>query len=125
MVSVRHALIEMALRRQRSGSGSSLSFLRKRTADVEWPDVTAALGALPWATGTFADRRGDTRCPITLGRAGRPRSGPALPATVSKGPSPSPALISRGVVFERYTAHMADVRLFTPGSHLAEAIAVG
>lgn len=58
MVSVRHALIEIARRRQRPGSGSSPAFLRERTASMEWPDLTAPLGTIPWAVaGAVATRR--------------------------------------------------------------------
>jgi hypothetical protein len=58
VVSVRHALIEIARRRQRPGSGSSPAFLLERTASMEWPDLTVPLGAIPWAVaGAVATRR--------------------------------------------------------------------
>lgn len=58
MVTVRHALIEIARRRQRPGSGSSPALLRERTASVEWPDLTVPLGTIPWAVaGAVATRR--------------------------------------------------------------------
>jgi hypothetical protein len=57
MASTRHALIDLARRRQRPGSGSARSFLRNRTANVEWPDLTAALAPIPWAVvGAVATR---------------------------------------------------------------------
>ena len=58
MVSVRHALIEIALRRQRPGSGSSRQFLLERTAEMAWPDLSPVLGSIPWAVvGAVATRR--------------------------------------------------------------------
>ena len=55
--AVRHALIEVARRRQRSGTGSALTFLKQRTARVRWPDLGTVLGDLPWAVaGAVATR---------------------------------------------------------------------
>lgn len=54
---VRRRILEIARRRQRPGSGSSLAFLRERTAMRSWPDPGAALGDLPWAVvGAVATR---------------------------------------------------------------------
>jgi hypothetical protein len=47
---VRARILEIARRRQKPGRGSSLQFLRQRTAMKQWPDLTAALGDIPWAT---------------------------------------------------------------------------
>src|SRR5438132_14177609 len=47
---VRKRILEIARRRQKPGTGSSLEFLRQRTAMKQWPDLTDALGSLPWAT---------------------------------------------------------------------------
>ncbi len=54
---VRRTIIDMALRRQRPGSGSSKRFLMKRTARVIWPDFDPILKPIPWAvTGAVATR---------------------------------------------------------------------
>lgn len=45
---MRHVLIEMSLRRQRSGTGSALSFLRERTAMNVWPDLREILQDIQW-----------------------------------------------------------------------------
>lgn len=56
-ISARGVLIGIALRRSHPGTGSALSFLRRRTADVNWPDLTAVLYPLPWAVvGAVATR---------------------------------------------------------------------
>jgi hypothetical protein len=47
---VRTRILEIARRRQKPGTGSSQEFLRRRTAMKEWPDLTSALGDIPWAT---------------------------------------------------------------------------
>jgi hypothetical protein len=47
---VRARILEIARRRQKPGSGSSLEFLRRRTAMKQWPDLTDVLGDIPWAT---------------------------------------------------------------------------
>ena len=53
----RHALIAIARRRQRPGSGSSLEFLRRRTAEMQWPDLTPVLQDILWAAiGAVATR---------------------------------------------------------------------
>lgn len=44
----RHFLIQMGLRRVRPGSGSSLEFLRRRTAVEKWPDLREVLRGIPW-----------------------------------------------------------------------------
>jgi hypothetical protein len=44
----RRFLIEMSLRRQRPGSGSSLDFLMRRTAMNPWPDLRSILKGIPW-----------------------------------------------------------------------------
>ena len=44
----RGILIEMSLRRQRPGSGSSLEFLMRRTAMNPWPDLRSILQGIPW-----------------------------------------------------------------------------
>ena len=56
-VNNRRMLIDIALRRSHPGSGSALDFLRRRTADMNWPDLTAILHPLPWAVaGAVATR---------------------------------------------------------------------
>ncbi|HLF26106.1 MAG TPA: hypothetical protein VJG32_07210 [Anaerolineae bacterium] len=45
----RHLLIEMSVRKQKPGTGSSLEFLRKRTAMNQWPDLRDVLKGIPWA----------------------------------------------------------------------------
>jgi hypothetical protein len=47
---IRARILEIARRRQRPGTGSSLEFLRQRTAMKQWPDLTAVLGDTLWAT---------------------------------------------------------------------------
>ncbi|HEY4689543.1 MAG TPA: hypothetical protein VIK33_09540 [Anaerolineae bacterium] len=44
----RRILIEMGLRRQKPGTGSSLEFLRQRTAMNPWPDLRDTLSGIPW-----------------------------------------------------------------------------
>ena len=46
---VRRRLIDVARRRQRPGSGSPDSFLRRRTAVLEFPDLRPVLTTLQWA----------------------------------------------------------------------------
>lgn len=45
----RKLLLEMSLRRQKPGTGSSLAFLKRRTAMNEWPDLRQTLSEIPWA----------------------------------------------------------------------------
>ncbi len=45
---MRHVLIDMSLRRQRSGTGSALSLLRERTAMNVWPDLREILQGIHW-----------------------------------------------------------------------------
>jgi hypothetical protein len=53
----RHLLIDIARRRQRAGTGSSTEFLRGRTTQLRFPDLTATLAGIPWAaTGAAAAR---------------------------------------------------------------------
>jgi hypothetical protein len=47
---VRARILEIARRRQRPGTGSSLEFLSQRTAMKQWPDLTTVLGDSLWAT---------------------------------------------------------------------------
>lgn len=50
-------VIEMVLRRQRRGSGSSMESLRKRTARVLYHDMSHVLGQVPWCVvGAVATR---------------------------------------------------------------------
>jgi len=44
----RRILIEMSLRKQKPGTGSSLEFLRQRTAMNPWPDLRDILHGIPW-----------------------------------------------------------------------------
>src|SRR5215210_3797721 len=46
----RSRILAIARRRQKPGTGSSLEFLRRRTAMKQWPDLTDVLGEIPWAT---------------------------------------------------------------------------
>lgn len=53
----RRTIIDMALRRQRLGSGSTREFLMERTTMLQWPNLTAVLAPLPWAViGAAATR---------------------------------------------------------------------
>jgi hypothetical protein len=42
-------MIEMTLRRQKPGTGSSMEFMRRRTAMNRWPDLRPVLEGIPWA----------------------------------------------------------------------------
>ena len=47
----------MSLRRQKPGTGSSIEFLQRRTADILWADLRDVLRGIPWAiVGTVATR---------------------------------------------------------------------
>jgi hypothetical protein len=53
----RRTLIDMALRRQRRGSGSAREFLLERTTMLQWPDLTPVLSPVLWAVvGAAATR---------------------------------------------------------------------
>ncbi len=53
----RRAFLSLASRRQRSGTGSNLDFLRQRTAVFQWPDLNSVLAPIQWATiGAVATR---------------------------------------------------------------------
>jgi hypothetical protein len=53
----RRILIDICRRRIRPGTGSSLEFLRRRTAMNPWPDLRSALQGIPWAViGAVATR---------------------------------------------------------------------
>ncbi|MBI3960187.1 MAG: hypothetical protein HY328_15350 [Chloroflexi bacterium] len=53
----RRTIIDMALRRQRPGTGSGLEFLMQRTTTVQWPDLTSILSPMDWAVvGAAATR---------------------------------------------------------------------
>ena len=53
----RRTIIDMALRRQRSGSGSAREFLMERTTMLRWPNLSTLLAPLPWAViGAAATR---------------------------------------------------------------------
>jgi hypothetical protein len=53
----RKTLIDIAWRHQQPGSGSTLVFLRERTARVKFPDLTPILHPIPWAViGAVATR---------------------------------------------------------------------
>ncbi|MCI0398578.1 MAG: nucleotidyltransferase family protein [Chloroflexi bacterium] len=45
----RRLFLEMGLRKQKAGTGSSLEFLKRRTAMVSWPDLRDLLQGVPWA----------------------------------------------------------------------------
>jgi hypothetical protein len=45
----RRLLIEMSLRKQKPGTGSSHEFMRRRTALNSWPDLQPILKEIPWA----------------------------------------------------------------------------
>lgn len=59
----RRFLIEMSLRKQRPGTGSSVEFMYRRTAMNPWPDLRAALAGIDWvliggvATRTYMPER--------------------------------------------------------------------
>ena len=49
--------IDMSLRKQKPGTGSSLEFLKRRTAMIEWPDFRQILRGIPWVIiGSVATR---------------------------------------------------------------------
>ncbi len=53
----RRFLIEMSLRKQKPGIGSSHEFMRRRTATVKWPDLQHILQPIRWAIiGAVATR---------------------------------------------------------------------
>lgn len=53
----RRTIIDMARRRQRSGSGSSREFLLERTTMTQWPDLAPVLSPILWAVvGAAATR---------------------------------------------------------------------
>jgi hypothetical protein len=53
----RRTIIDMALRRQRPGTGSGLDFLLQRTTTMQWPDLTDILTPIHWAVvGAAATR---------------------------------------------------------------------
>ena len=53
----RRTIIDMALRRQRPGTGSGHEFLIQRTTSVQWPDLTLILAPIHWAVvGAAATR---------------------------------------------------------------------
>lgn len=53
----RRTIIDIALRRQRPGTGSGLDFLMQRTATVQWPNLTSILSPIQWAVvGAAATR---------------------------------------------------------------------
>jgi len=53
----RHILIDICRRRIRPGTGSSLEFLRRRTAMNPWPDLRPVLQGIPWVVvGAVATR---------------------------------------------------------------------
>jgi len=53
----RRFLIDMSLRKQKPGTGSSLEFLQRRTADYSYPDLREFLKDIKWAViGTVATR---------------------------------------------------------------------
>lgn len=45
---IRHALIDIARRRCRVGTGSSVTLLRSRTVHFEWSDPSEALQGVAW-----------------------------------------------------------------------------
>lgn len=54
---IRQTLIDIAYRHQRPGSGSSLTLIRERTAQLKFPDLTPILHPIPWAVvGAVATR---------------------------------------------------------------------
>jgi hypothetical protein len=53
----RRFMIDMLLRRAKPGTGSSHEFMRRRTADIPWPDLRPILTGIDWAIiGTVATR---------------------------------------------------------------------
>jgi hypothetical protein len=46
---IRRTIIDMALRRQRPGSGSTKEFLMRRTVRVIWPNLDPILKPIHWA----------------------------------------------------------------------------
>lgn len=54
---LRRTIIDIALRRQRSGTGSSTTAIRERSARMQWPDLAVILDPIPWAViGAAATR---------------------------------------------------------------------
>jgi hypothetical protein len=70
----RARILDIARRRQRPGTGSSLEFLRRRTAMIEWPDLSETLGDVPWATvggvatQQYAPERATVRLDVLVAR---------------------------------------------------------
>lgn len=54
---MRRTIIDMALRRQRRGSGSTHEFLMERTTMLQWPDLTTVLSPVLWAVAGAAATR--------------------------------------------------------------------
>ena len=53
----RRLKLEMVKRRQKPGTGSAHEFLRRRTADIQWPDLREILTGIPWVVvGDVATR---------------------------------------------------------------------
>ncbi len=46
---IRHLLIDMAKRNGKPGTGSSIEFMRRRTAINPWPDLRPILKGIAWA----------------------------------------------------------------------------
>src|SRR5262245_10553881 len=44
----RRFILDMVLRRQKPGTGSSHEFLRRRTAEIQWPDLRGILKNISW-----------------------------------------------------------------------------
>jgi len=45
---IRRIMVDMCLRRQKPGTGSDLTFLKRRTAMTPWPDLRTILQNIPW-----------------------------------------------------------------------------
>lgn len=94
----RALILAIARRRQKPGTGSSLEFMRRRTAMKQWPDPTDALHEIPWATvGGVATRHY----------------------------APERATIDLDILVERATARSVRERLQQAGFSLAGELTVG
>nr|MBI2905790.1 hypothetical protein [Chloroflexota bacterium] len=54
---MRRVMIDISLRKQKPGTGSSHEFMRRRTASNPWPDLREALKGIDWVLiGSVATR---------------------------------------------------------------------
>jgi hypothetical protein len=95
---VRARILEIARRRQKPGRGSSLQFLRQRTAMKQWPDLTGVLGDIRWAT---------------------------VEGVATRHYAPERATVDLDALIERSTAPASRQRLQAAGFHFVGELTVG